>query len=373
MSPSRTQLDGSRLERVSQTTETPVTSAKWGASWYRYAYTRATQSRDIQDPGQDYLVIRNDRRKFAVALCDGVSQSYFGGIAARFLGDRLIDWLWDLENPGDQRAVTSALNAYLRELTLAASDEIEFPARAGESELSPMMRDVLEETRSGGSESMFVGGRLELPSPALPNGLVLVTWMGDSRLRLWGTSGELHVTSTNTSERWSTRAGPIGGSPHVLVQPLAEQGEPRLSRFVVYSDGFAALDELAELPGPGLEELLEAASKDPDSDDISFIDVRVTVDLSTRQQTESPTSSEAMVAAPQEAPISIPRRRASVLRNAILLASLAVLVIMGGLVLAPVSPGPGLHLRERVLWLVTAGRVNSAMPTPTVTPTPGGG
>src|ERR1041385_7373312 len=86
--------------QVAQDRETPVRAERYAAFSWRYAYARSADTRKVGDPGQDYLTFRYEEGVFAFALCDGVSQSFFGDLAARILGDALLTWLWQ-RPPGD--------------------------------------------------------------------------------------------------------------------------------------------------------------------------------------------------------------------------------------------------------------------------------
>jgi hypothetical protein len=262
--------------QLPQDCETLPLRARRGRFGWRYAYARAADTAATGECGQDYLAWRVGERTFAFALCDGVGQSFFGELAARFLGDALVTWLWESLPVMLPAAVISAtLTTHLRQLTVPASALVEvWPLSAAAPSL---LRDVLEQKRARGSESTFVGGRLDLPSPDAPAGRLVLAWLGDSRLRLWAPDGERTADLGETfltRQRWSTQRGPIDGQPHVFVAPLVADGCLCLSRLLAYSDGLAALDEF---PGPpsddALRDLISQAHGSIASDDIAFLDV----------------------------------------------------------------------------------------------------
>jgi len=219
--------------RVDPLRETPVTSRQRERFGYRYAYARSADSRTANDPGQDYLTLREDGRRLAFVLCDGVSQSFYGDLAAQFLGDALVEWLWN-RNPPNPEAFREELADFLDALVETATARV--AAYSLPDSLPPMVRQVLEEKRALGSETTFVAGLLDTDA-----GVLLLAWMGDSRLRLWGKEGELtdRLGDTfHTQERWSTRRGRIG-ELHTTWMPLSG-----LRYLMVYSDGLARLDRL---------------------------------------------------------------------------------------------------------------------------------
>jgi len=261
--------------KVPQERETRVRVFSGEAVPYRFAYARAADTRAADDVGQDYLTVREDAHTFIFALCDGVSQSFFGDLAARYLGDALVAWLsGHLPATVDAEPIRTALAAHLRELTQLATDQVQRLSLP--PDLPPMLREVLQEKRALGSESTFVCGRIDLPGSDFPTGRVVLAWMGDSRLRLW-TGDDAQTTDVGgvfeTAQRWSTRRGPVGGDVNVFIAPLERDGR-RINRLMAYSDGLAALDDWSRDPSNhAVQDLITQAGEAATSDDISFLEV----------------------------------------------------------------------------------------------------
>lgn len=269
-------MDESRTHRVPQDRETGVEVVQGPTFTCRYAYARSADTQKAGDVGQDYLTFRQDEATFVFALCDGVSQSFYGDLAARFLGDALLAWLSDrLPLTTDAATIRTALSAYLRDLTGPATEQVQ--RHPLPPDIPPMLRDVLEEKRALGSESTFVCGRIDLPGPRFPQGRIVLAWMGDSRLRLWGPEGERSADlggEFKTEQRWSSRRGPVGGEPHVFVAPLERDGRRTLVGLMAYSDGLAALDARDEVPSNrALQDMIASAGEAATSDDLSFLEV----------------------------------------------------------------------------------------------------
>lgn len=269
-------MNGSSLPlTLSQDRETPVQCVRSRVFTYRYAYARSADTAAAGEPGQDYLALRHDDRTFVFALCDGVSQSFYGNLAARLLGDALVDWLWDeLPPSGDDAAIGAALNARLLALITPATELVQqyvLPA-----DLAPMLRDVLAQKRALGSDSTFVCGRVDLPGPDLPQGRLILAWMGDSRLRLWGPEGECSAVlgdHFDAAQRWSSRRGPVNGQPNLYVSPLVQNGKPVILSLVVYSDGLSCLDGRQPPSNFGLQAAMDDAHDSATSDDISYLEL----------------------------------------------------------------------------------------------------
>lgn len=206
-----------------------------------YIYSPSDESQECGEMSQDYLALSVDGNLCRFVLCDGVSLSYRGDFAAKYLGDRLLQWLEDTS-----RLSGNLLADYLEEIVPQASteiDQLELP-----QDMPSLLKEVLEEKRLRGAETMYLCGRIELPEPGRPQGRVWLAWHGDIRLRVWKENQELAIDTTQflTQERWSGRVGMLGGSPHVYEQALGK--DEKECRIMLYTDGLKDLDNYEKLP-----------------------------------------------------------------------------------------------------------------------------
>ena len=255
-------------------TQPSITARKSYA--YRYAYARSADSRASNETGQDYLAFHPSETDFTFVLCDGVSQSFFGDLAAKLLGDALLEWLEKLPAGMEFASVQESLSALLSDLTQSATEWVQNQPLP--PDISTMLKGVLEQKRAHGSETTFACGRIDLPNTLATDGRLLLTWMGDSRLRFWGQQGERSAElgdSFHTAERWSTRRGPVNGEAHIAILPLVDKsGHQVVRRLITYSDGLASLDAWDNPPSnAALENLIEQAQLSATSDDISLIEI----------------------------------------------------------------------------------------------------
>jgi len=260
--------------QLPQDRETPVQTVSRGAIVYRYGYARSAETRDAQQPGQDYVALRVNDQTLAFALCDGVGESFYGDLAARFLGNKLVDWLWEEAHLQQGRdSLRASLNQKLHEWTEPASELVQ--SQSIPLDIPTLQREALEKKRSLGSQSTFVCGRIDLAGETYAEGRAFFAWLGDSRLRIWGESGELTAELGETfdsGQRWVSSRGPLGGGPHVFLAPL-RQGKQALTALMAYSDGLAALDQAKESPSNrALQELIDGSGEAATSDDISFLE-----------------------------------------------------------------------------------------------------
>jgi len=350
--------------RLPQDRETPVTGQQRRKFGYRYAYARSADSRANNDPGQDFLCLREDGQRLVFALCDGVSQSFYGDLAARLLGEALVDWLWD-KAPSDPAALPSALEAFLDSLVVSAGRQVE--AHPLPDDLPPMVRQVLEQKRALGSETTFAAGRLDLS-----RGRLDLAWMGDSRLRLWGHEGEITARlgeTFHTQERWSTRRGRIG-SLHTFTLSTRD-----LRYLMAYSDGLAILDKILSrhFRAASIEAIIADSLRRPESDDISFLEIW----LGDRPPSERPP-----LAVPQEARLVLEDGRAVLRWRPVAGAARYEIWLENGPSFSRYAPGTSFELPREALtaetrrvrvraWDEEPGEWSAAVPLPEgLLPTP---
>lgn len=256
--------------RFPQEVETDPSVLTYGRFRVRFAYGRSGDSRKNNDPGQDYMALRLDHERLAFVLCDGVSQSFYGDLAAHVLGDLLLDWLWaqqgKLTNDRFQQELTAQLNSWTAQ-GREAVERFHLP-----DDLAPMVHGVLEKKRALGSETMFVAGLLTLPGRDLPDGQLCLAWLGDSRLQLH--RADLDLTSSlgadfSSEYRWSTHTGVKSGEPGVYIKPPGAA-----ERVLAFSDGLEPVEHLLVEAGEAdLGAYIQDLQTSPTSDDISFLDM----------------------------------------------------------------------------------------------------
>lgn len=250
-----------------QTRDLPVTRNKRELFCYRYASARSRDIRKADGVGRDFLAIREDSLRLAFALCDGVSQSFFSDLAARLLGEALLDWFWERTAPtSDETSLKGGLSTLLQ--SLPGPVTIQVLTYAIPDETNDELRNEWEEKRAQGSQSTFIAGLLDWSANRL-----LLAWMGESRLRLWHNPNE-EITQQlgsiiNPDECWSSLKGPLG-ELHTVVLPMS----PNFS-LAVYSDGLSRLDPapVHQMSDRAIQEYMTMADEAPVNDDLSLLQV----------------------------------------------------------------------------------------------------
>lgn len=223
---------------LDQSCETPLTDFQRGPFRLRYAYARSKDCQEHGERGQDYLVWRVEPFRAAFALCDGVGQSFFGGIGAQVVGEALLQWLWnfpldDVSHLRDSNSLTRELHNFLDSKRAKATKIIsEKDIKSVEDEF---VRDALEaRLKTRGTQSNFVCGIVDIPSHLQPKGRVYLFWLGDAKLQIWKKNSNqtplLHA-AWNKQEGWSSNFG-TSGEIHCFQGSLAD-----LDFVIAHSDG----------------------------------------------------------------------------------------------------------------------------------------
>lgn len=271
-----------RIE-LRQDTETPLTTLSTPFGTALYLYARSADSVEAHTIGQDYLAFRYGEHDLAFAVCDGVGQSFMGDLAARLVGNGLVDWLWEMERPKDGEAFARAVTAALNALTAHSAEAVRaFRLPEG---LPPILVQALEMQRQYGSESMFVAGRLALGDSAP---WVALCWLGDSPVAAIDIDGQLMDLGPrgHTSERWNALTG-VKGAVHTWVGSAE-----RVARVAGYTDGLG----VEHVPTDAdLARLMERWAAQPPADDASLFDVRLAPSPQTTGQEKPPAPHELRV------------------------------------------------------------------------------
>jgi Protein phosphatase 2C len=246
-----------------QDKETPLTPLETAFGTALALYNRSIDSIQGHTIGQDYVTFRYGPTGLTFAVCDGVGQSFMGDLAARLLGDALINWLWSAARPASAETFSQEIAAALDRLSERTGQVVaDYELPAG---LPPMLVQALENQRTYGSESMFVAGRLAL-GPDDP--WVGLCWLGDSPVAAVDIDGILVDLGPKgaTSERWNAATG-LKGEIHTWLG-----GAHNVARVVGYTDGLG----LNHAPTDAeLARLMEEWGARPPADDASLFDVRL--------------------------------------------------------------------------------------------------
>lgn len=252
-----------------QQVDQPLTTIVQSPFHCRFAYARAGETALYKENNQDFLAFRIDENALSFVMCDGVSLSYRGDFAAYFLGTYLLDWISTTDH--SERNETS-FHEHLHSLRECAAEQMS--RLTIPSDLPFLLRDVLEDKKRSGSETMFICGRVDVSNGTHPFHRIWLAWHGDVRLRLWQygqESGESLGGTNSTRQRWSTARGLIGGRACTWQQQVEGHIPTRL---LVYTDGFSDLDDRQDPPNDELlRRKLGHTNDEWLGDDASFLDI----------------------------------------------------------------------------------------------------
>ncbi len=272
----RTERDIEHTVVLPQGEDTLLQRLEVGPFVLRYASLRSSDSKDADQNGQDYLSFHISGNSLAFCVCDGVSQSYYGELASRFLGERLLDWLRaKMPYTMDETFLSAQMIQFLDDTRYLASREIR-DHRVSE-DITGLLAEVLEEKRRRGSETTFACGLVTLPDEWFPCGRVVLAWLGNCRLR-WGEGSTwgcgLQDNPDDNKGRWNTKKGIVMGELMLRAFELAQESQRTTRRILAYTDGLAILDGKVEAPGDEqLAQLICEAANSKYSDDCSFLEI----------------------------------------------------------------------------------------------------
>lgn len=263
--------------QLPQESETELRGIGEGPWYCRYGYSRSYESRQAGDSGQDYVAFEMNGRTVSFTVCDGISMSYFGELAAKFLGDALLGWLKNVNKAcPEMDALQMELKCFLQKSAAMAARQ--FDGHQIPSHIKGMLREVLASKKQRGSGTVYACGRIDLPQSAFPEGRLLLAWQGDIRVRLWDGQDErkdILGDRFQTRNQWNSTAGPVGEGPHLYCGSLTDWSPA--GSVLMYSDGLKALDQIGGLTEQIIRDNMQHEANNPSSDDMSLFHVRWTI------------------------------------------------------------------------------------------------
>ena len=244
----------------------------------RLLYQRCQESEAQASPCQDYAVAASETStSLCFCVCDGVSGSYQGDFAARYLATALLDWLI--------KARPSATES--RVLAASLVDDLAQWAHQGHASLAqvavapdtpPLVREVMEETRATyGSEAVFLACRIDLDTPAkreqqlLQPARIFMCWMGNVAAQVFTAPdcAQPFNLAGDDRQRWSTGRGLCG---NVAIHSWQIED---LHRIIVFTDGFARTGEgVWQMTDADLQACARELLALPTNDDMTVLDIQ---------------------------------------------------------------------------------------------------
>lgn len=272
-----------------QSKDIRLTQITRGPFFLRYASYRKGEDAKLGLRSEDYIVSELTPGYAIFALCDGVGSSYYGNIGSQFLGETLLNWLGNLsapkdsESPGDKNA-----DRWLEELTADLKTEldskIEFATRVIQNRNTTNQNELVrlaEKTQleDFGTQSNFAGGVIWPKSHSFQNGLILLFWLGNARLRIFKESNENRFEEltdltkwgedpSQLKEVWSSKEGVVGNVYSYLTD------FSKITSIIAYSDGMEGVEKEIKphIDGAFLETLVRQAQSVKD-DDVSYLEI----------------------------------------------------------------------------------------------------
>lgn len=251
-----------------QSQELPSSSAAGKFVRVFLGYRRCREYDERNGEGQDYAWLMADGSRVIGILADGVSQSFYGQIAARHVVDGLAEHLREQAEFDDRHESRAKLLSALRKTARDGAQEVAaYTLRAG---LSATMQELLEQERLRGSQAVFGAFVYDCASQQLT-----ACQVGDVRLRIIGEqNGQIgsYLLPANKMGRYCT---PVSADLYDsgLERDLVLQTFDSVLGVLLYSDGVA--DTWGQRPA-GLEKGSEGSLRDAMNvwaikDDVSMV------------------------------------------------------------------------------------------------------
>lgn len=288
----------SRTVRAKQETEeTQFDEVANASGRTAIGYRRSRDFDPENQPGQDAVAARVDESYAVGCIADGVSQSFYGNLAAAFLVDSLLSYLWlerDSPPPGDDLA------------KVLATFSTELAPVVAATPLSPtipeMVRVALEQARAKGSQAVFAAYVLNLRSRS-----VKVYLVGDIGVLLKAERQPIEDVVAEKQGRWGS-----AGTGHLLLKEVTFSN---VEAILLKSDGASAAwgRDVAEA-FPSAASFRAMIADHGHEDDVSFVTTWAVPRPATRRTTPTPPpesgpATDRTDASRGDEPVATPRSR----------------------------------------------------------------
>ncbi len=272
-----------------QARDAKLTQIYRGPFNFRYAYNRKREDAQPGISGEDYVVSEISSRQIIFSLCDGVGTSFYGNLGSQIVGEVILEWLGNLNIPQLidtkraesyspwQETICSDLRKELNSRTNFATSLIQKKQSSSQNDIIQLSENMRRD--DFGTQSNFVSGVIWQRSNQLPNGLILLLWLGNARIRIF--NGEKDLTPLTKwgsnpeqlKEVWSSKDGVIG-TIYSYITDL-----DNISSIIAYSDGLESVDgSIVPNLGPAdFHAIVEQAQSIKD-DDVSFLEIQISTD-----------------------------------------------------------------------------------------------
>lgn len=223
----------------------------------KLGYRRCKNFDETNSAGHDFAIIQADQEYVVGLVADGVSQSFFGNIAAEFISKRFIQILWNnRQQPLNHKQTENFLKSIQKE-AFAEVNHFVIPQH-----LSPALQQILEDVRrKEGSKAVFTSFLLDVASRT-----AYLYKVGDVVAFVQLENGNLLPVESDPTGCWSS-LGQNSLKLHTEIVNLAKG-------ILLKSDGVKGLlGEVFDEEQTAETKFIDLAENGSIDDDISFVAV----------------------------------------------------------------------------------------------------
>ena len=238
-----------------------------------YAFSRSASRQSKNYPGADYLSFTYNGSQLFFSVCDGVSNAFAGYVAAKFIGNKLVEWGRDHKGLFvNTSTLEKELGEVLQKWTQDGTELVNSTLLLLNGDETDI--DFMERKRKKGSQTMFLLGMLDVEQDK-----AFCVGLGDIRLSVkYKSKNDPEFVVGQTKHRWSTLDGRIGNL-WSRTYTLSE-----IDSFAVYTDGFEQfVDNSVSIQGKN--ELNKIVLP---NDDVTFFSIRPNQEIMNRPQSRVP-------------------------------------------------------------------------------------
>jgi WD40 repeat protein len=254
----------------------PLTIQRGSKASFTYYTARLAEKRLGPEQSMIALSFSQDQSGLTFALCEGTESSFSGGLAADFLVKKLLAGLEQIQPGNAPLLIQHQLEDLLKGWVSEGAQWLTQQPLPGNLPL--LLQRALEKKRLAGSECKFACGRVEYPSPSLPEGSVVLAQLGDIQLLSKGEQAAWKAVLSRSESAvgvWSTSRGVVGSITTGIFPFLNEHLQKTFPEIMLRSSAFVGIRPDVFLNSPDFQsDPVERQSSTLSEHDVAYLQIQ---------------------------------------------------------------------------------------------------